>query len=176
MNNSVVNQLEHIVPNKRMSFAAKNIGVFRYQYMLSNPMKQVELLSSVTDLYNDVEKQYRYSISFYDDDSNFAYIRDNILKQFDEICLERLDVCDILVKYLFHSKNSRRKNVFWMCFGDIVLETSSETSQMVLFSARNVESVLFLFPRSKRYVRAALDITHSAKRNCGVLIAEKSLR
>ena len=122
MNNSVVNQLEHIVPNKRMSFAAKNIGVFRYQYMLSNPMKQVELLSSVTDLYNDVEKQYRYSISFYDDDSNFAYIRDNILKQFDEICLERLDVCDILVKYLFHSKNSRRKNVFWMCFGDIVLE------------------------------------------------------
>lgn len=121
-NNSVVNQLEHIVPNKRMSFAAKNIGVFRYQYMLSNPMKQIELLSPVTDLYNDVEKQYRYSISFYDDDSNFAYIRDNILKQFDELGLERLDVCDILVKYLFHSKNSRRKNVFWMCFGDIVLE------------------------------------------------------
>lgn len=26
------------------------------------------------------------------------------------------------MKYLFHSKNSRRKNVFWMCFGDIVLE------------------------------------------------------
>lgn len=44
------------------------------------------------------------------------------MKQFDELGLERLDVCNILVKYLFHSKNSRRKNVFWMCFGDIVLE------------------------------------------------------
>lgn len=64
MNNSVVNQLEHIVPNKRMSFAAKNIGVFRYQYMLSNPMKQVELLSSVTDLYNDVESSIAIRSAF----------------------------------------------------------------------------------------------------------------
>lgn len=132
-----------------MSFAAKNIGVFRYQYMLSNPMKQIELLLPVTDLYNDVEKQYRYSISFYDDDSNFAYIRDNILKQFDELGLERLDVCDILVKYLFHSKNSRRKMFFGCALAISFWRISSEIFQMALFSAKNAESVSFRFPRSK---------------------------
>ena len=122
INGSVVNQLEHIVPNKRMSFTAKNIGVFRYRYMLSDPTKKVELSQDIIDLYDKIEKQYRYSINFYDDESNFAYIRDTVLRRFDELEIERRDVCDMLVKYLFHSKNSKRKNVFWMCFGDIVLE------------------------------------------------------
>lgn len=121
INNSVVNRLDSVIPNKRMSFTAKNIGVFRYQYMLSDLSTKVAQNQDVIDLYNNVEKQYRYSISFYDDETNFTYIRDSILQQFDALGLTRSETCDVLVKHLFYSKNSKRKNVFWMCFGDIVL-------------------------------------------------------
>ena len=122
INSSVVNQLDKIVPNKRMSFSAKNIGAFHYQYMLSEPNKKVSVLQDVIDLYNEVEKQYRYSISFYDDSANFSYVRDGIIDRFEALGHSMNDICDTLVKYLFHMKQSKRKNVFWMCFGDIVLD------------------------------------------------------
>lgn len=122
INSSVVNQLDKIVPNKRMSFSAKNIGAFHYQYMLSEPNKKVSVLQDVIDLYNEVEKQYRYSISFYDDSANFSYVRDCIIDRFEALGHNMNDICDTLVKYLFHMKQSKRKNVFWMCFGDIVLD------------------------------------------------------
>lgn len=120
-NASVVNRLDKIVPNKRMSFSAKNIGVFHYQNMLSKPKKNVVIKHEVIDLYNEVEKQYRYSINFYDDSVNYSYIRDSILERFNELKTDRVECCDILVKYLFHMRQSKRKNIFWMCFGDIVL-------------------------------------------------------
>lgn len=121
-NNSAVNRLDTIVPNKRMSFSAKNIGAFHYQYMLSDPDKKVAMIPEIIELYDNVEKQYRYSISFYDDSSNFAYVKDSIIEKFAELGFDMNDVCNTLVKYLFHSKQSKRKNVFWMCFGDIVHE------------------------------------------------------
>lgn len=120
-NGSVVNRLDKIVPNKRMSFSAKNIGVFHYQYMLSNPKMEVDIKQEVIDLYNEVEKQYRYSINFYDDSVNYSYIRDSILERFNGLKTDCVECCDILVKYLFHMRQSKRKNIFWMCFGDIVL-------------------------------------------------------
>lgn len=121
LNDSAVNRLEAIVPNKRMSFSARNIGVFRYQYLLSNPSLKVSMLQDVVDLYNEIEKQYRYAISFYDDMTNLAYVRDMILERFAALEHDMSDICDVLVKYLFHTKQSKRKNVFWMCFGDMVL-------------------------------------------------------
>lgn len=122
LNSSVVNRLETIIPNKRMFFSAKNIGVFRYQYMLTNPSKKVEVIQDIVNLYNEVEKKYRYSISFYDEATNFAYIRDMILDEFSALGYEDSEVCDTLVKYLFAMKQSKRKNVFWMCFGGIVYQ------------------------------------------------------
>lgn len=122
LNNSVVNQLEHIVPNRRMSFSARNLGVFRYEYMLGDPEKKVFIAPEVIELYDEVEKQYRYSISFYEDESNFSYIRNTILERFGELHYSLEQSCDMLVKHLFHVKRSKRKNAFWMCFGDIVFD------------------------------------------------------
>lgn len=122
LNNSVVNQLETIVPNKRMSFTAKNIGAFRYQYMLSDMTARVQVDPSVIALYDEVEKQYRYTVSFYDDETNVAYIRDTVLARFEALDIPLEDCCDMLVKHLFHNKQSKRKAVFWMCFGNAVLK------------------------------------------------------
>lgn len=121
-NSSVVNSLDTIIPNKRMSFSAKNIGAFRYQYMLCNPNKRISVEQDVVRMYDEAEKQYRYSISFYDDDTNYGYVREALLQKFAELDYSMDEVCDMLVKYLFHTKQSKRKNVFWMCFGDMVFE------------------------------------------------------
>lgn len=120
-NSSVVNQLDEIIPNKRMSFSAKNIGVFHYEYMLQNPTAKIAVAPEVSELYGEIEKQYRYSINFYEDESNFAYVRKSILERFAKLDYSMEQICDMLVKHLFYSKQSRRKNVFWMCFGEMVL-------------------------------------------------------
>lgn len=120
INSSVVNQLESIIPNRRMSFSARNIGAFNYEYMLRSPKVIPKIDQDVIDMYGKVEKEYRYSINFYDNDSNFEYLRLSILKQFSVLGYSKEAICDMLIKYLFHDKISRRKNVFWMCFGDIV--------------------------------------------------------
>lgn len=121
LNSSVVNQLETIIPNKRMSFTAKNIGVFRYQYLLSDMAARIQVDPCVISLYDEIEKQYRFAVSFYDDETNVSYIRDTVIARFNELDIPLEDCCDMLVKYLFHNKQSKRKAVFWMCFGNIVL-------------------------------------------------------
>ena len=87
---------------------------------ICNPQKKVETIQDVVLKYNEIEKKYRYSISFYDDVTNFAYIRGLILDEFLNLGYTMDDICDTLVIYLFHKRQSKRKNVFWMCFGDIV--------------------------------------------------------
>ena len=122
LNDSVVNQLETIVPDRRMSFTAKNIGAFRYQYLLSDMGKRIKVDPAIVELYDEIEKEYRFSVSFYDNESNYAYIRDLVIARFDEAGYERNDICDMLVRYLFCDKQSKRKNIFWMCFGEMVLD------------------------------------------------------
>ena len=95
--------------------------MFHYEYMLQNPTAKIVVAPEVSELYGEIEKQYRYSINFYENESNFAYVRKSILERFAELDYSMEQICDMLVKYLFHSKQSRRKNVFWMCFGEMVL-------------------------------------------------------
>ena len=120
-NMSAVNQLDALIPNKRMNFSAKNIGKFDYRYMLSSYDKKVAVYPDVVDVYDAVEKKYRFAINYYDDEANFSYIRDVILEQMNTLHHSMVDICDMLVKHLFFKKQSKRKSVFWLCFGDMVL-------------------------------------------------------
>ena len=127
VNSSIINQLESVVPNKRMSFTAKNIGRFEYRYMLSRYQAKVDIDSAVVSLYDEAEKQYRYSLSYSDsyyndEDTNAMYIRSAILKSFAELGYSLSEVNDMLVKHLFRDMASKRKTLFWLCFGDIVLD------------------------------------------------------
>lgn len=121
-----IDMLGEIVPNKRMNFSAKNIGAFKYQYMLKNPKTTPIIYDDVIELYNEIDKKYRHSIHFYDNESNVTYVRDMILGRFYTLPYDIEDIYGSLVRYLFHSKKSKRKNVFWMCFGDLALRNLSE--------------------------------------------------
>ncbi|MDD5022418.1 MAG: hypothetical protein PHR82_09870, partial [Endomicrobiaceae bacterium] len=120
INNSVVNRLEQVIPNKRMSFSAQNIGEFNYHAM----MRSVDIATSqdIIDLYDKLEREYRYKTNYFDDDSNTAYLRDRLRGYFNDYKFDIYDICDVLIKVLFCDSISKRKAVFWMCFGDIVYE------------------------------------------------------
>ena len=122
INGSIINQLDGIIPDKRLSFTAKNIGAFRFRFMLSDYYAHVQSESTITGLYDTVEKEYRFSVNLYDDETNYAYIRDSIIERFRQTGFHEKQICDVLVKYLFCDKQSKRKSVFWMCFGHIVFD------------------------------------------------------
>lgn len=122
-NESCVNRLEAIVPNKRLVFTAENIGKLNYKYMLSKMRSKVALDPAIIDLYEEMEQKYRYSLNFSEnnEEMNVAYIRSTILSFFIERGYDLERVTDMLVKYLFTMRESKRKTVFWLCFGDIVV-------------------------------------------------------
>ena len=55
-------------------------------------------------------------------DLKYKEITKNIKNEFNEIGYSDNEVCDILVKYLYHIKNSNRKSILWLCYGDIIYE------------------------------------------------------
>lgn len=122
INNSTVNRLEAIVPNKRMVFSAKNIGKFDYTYLLSRRKKRIKIAPEITAKYDEINTTYRFYGVISDDDGNITYIRNKILGEFAAFGYPITEVCDMLIKYLFYKKETGRKNIFWLCFGDIVLQ------------------------------------------------------
>ncbi len=119
--NSVVNQLESIIPDKRMSFTAHNTGKLRYKNMLRQKHgKAVEIHQSVTDLYDELAKQCRFQFSAYDDEDNYDYLRAATRERFNALGIPMEDICDMLVTHLFRDKPNKKKWLFWVCFGDIV--------------------------------------------------------
>lgn len=119
---SVVNRLENLIPDKRMTFTAQNIGRLRYKNMLSEKRgKAVHVDQRVVDLYDEIAKQYRFQITIYEDEENYGYIRTSTLEKFGELDISIDDICDMLVTHLFRDKVNKRKGLFWLCFGDIVL-------------------------------------------------------
>ena len=121
VNHSIVNRLEEIIPDKRMSFTAKNIGKLRYRNLLC-VKRGGKTDQHVLDLYDDIAEQYRFQISVYDDEDNYGYIKKTTLDRFADLGIPMTDICDMLVTYLFRDKKEKRKGLFWLCFGDIVYE------------------------------------------------------
>ena len=125
-NKSVVNRLESIIPNKMLKFKAKNLGRFDYRKLYSNYNftygkdsqeiidKYIELdrnkfnYDSEQDIDNDVHQQNRYV---------FEYIRDELLKVNSDVYY----VVDVLVKHLYETKKSSRKETLWNAFGDVIV-------------------------------------------------------
>lgn len=123
-NRSTVNRLESIVPNKRMTFSARNIGKFDYKYLLSNRHAKIKVDQAVINLYLTSERRYQYAFRYdkADDTNNFAYLCDTIQRDLMDLGYTLPEIVDMLVKSLFKDKPRNGKTVFWACFGNIILE------------------------------------------------------
>jgi hypothetical protein len=128
LNDSVVNKLEKMIPKTRIKFNAANIGHFDYTVLMSRnelDSNREELKEAVIKKYNQLNQNKRFSDfvpidkeSSGDNIHEYKLIRNKILEVTDDITF----VVDVLVHYLYVTKNTKHKVTLWSSFGDVVVQ------------------------------------------------------
>ncbi|MFF2890761.1 hypothetical protein [Paenibacillus sp. NPDC057967] len=122
-NQSVVNRLSTIVPNRRINFSAANLGHFNYQTLMRN--KRVTLKSdeaqAIIAKYTELDTgKYMKSFRKYEETA-IPYVYTSIRQQILEVNANLNYVVDVLVKYLYVEKASSYKTTLWSSFGDVIV-------------------------------------------------------
>lgn len=117
-NNSTVNKLNWIVKDKRFDFKSAQLGKFNYEFLMNNP----NILPN-SEIIKRYEQEKKKVMSYKFDDGyegNHNYIWEKLRKHVSD-GYDLKYVTDNIILHLF-TKKSRTKDIFWNCFGDIVLE------------------------------------------------------
>lgn len=124
INNSTMNRLTKVIPNKRINFV-KVAGKFDYKNLMRNKRHKNddELSRNIIDTYieldrnksKDVKKQIKENDKMNSRVELEVYKK--IRKQLLQITNNPNYVTDVLVKYLFDEINTEFKDTLWRCFG-----------------------------------------------------------
>lgn len=164
-NDSFVNRLEYIIPNKRLNF--KHIGLRKpdLNILMHNPNIKVDIRyksngkidyensNPVIAKYSHVTKTYGTDIiratnrmnkflsntwnageKTHSDTRTNMFYGDVILNIRDELAktgYTNEEVADILIKYLYDIKDTARKDLFWLCYGEYVYHNIIWNTQKV---------------------------------------------
>lgn len=122
--NSCVDRLYYIIKSPKFSFSKKSLGVFDYRVLMHNPLIEFdETAEKIIQKYCELTKHLVYRVTTTDGFvGNINYIMRDIKDELLNFGKSIEEVTDILVKYLFDTKDTRYKLSFWQCFGDIVYE------------------------------------------------------
>ena len=139
---SPVNRLNYIIQDTRFDFDESHTGKFNYR----NLMCDQSIISDENDmLHLAILSFYKLKIkensgAFNDIDGengNYAYIyqqiRNAMIDEFGQV----ENIVDILVAYYFGKVKSRRKNVLWGAFGDVLYENIKNNIGSDTFSCAN---------------------------------------
>lgn len=119
-NNTVVNQLESMIKDKRLTFKISEFGKIDYKMLMANP--DVEIDENIIEQYMSLNREYRYKLKIDEDgNSNESYVAIILKKKMNSNNYTEEEICDMLVKKLF-SKKSNNKAILWLCYGDIIYE------------------------------------------------------
>lgn len=118
-NESFVNKIYERIPNKPINTRGLRLDSINYKYMMSNP--QIICSKEVSDLYDELNKQYRYMINMKDEYiDNLRYIACKIRDEFSNFGYSEETITDMLVEYLY-GKGKRYKQLLWFCYGQYVV-------------------------------------------------------
>jgi hypothetical protein len=118
INNSTVNRLYEIIPNKRINFT-KIAGKINYKMLMKN--KRVKLDEEIISKYEELNKNKKQLMNDQEEHESYKmpYIYQRIREELLKVNSDVQYVTDVLVKYL---KDSPFKTTLWSCFGDIILK------------------------------------------------------
>lgn len=139
INNSFVNKLEDVIPNPRINTRKIDLDEIDYKLLMSNPDIEIseERFNEIIDTYRELNKKHYNKIDLKDDniDSSkcntasslrHALMYKDIAKEIrdglDEFGYSEIEMTDILVKYLYGIKKSKRKEALWFCYGKYIVE------------------------------------------------------
>lgn len=118
-NESFVNRIYDRIPNKPINTRSLKLDNINYKYMMSNP--QIICSKEVSDLYDELNKQYRYMINMKDEYiDNLRYIACKIRDEFSKFGYSEETITDMLVEYLY-GNGKRYKQLLWFCYGQDVV-------------------------------------------------------
>ncbi|MFE4038236.1 hypothetical protein [Priestia sp. YIM B13489] len=124
INDSVVNQLEHVIKDTNVFFK-KVVGEVDYKLLMNDCERRTN--NKIIDLYTKLDRskkwlmleQKKADIKSYNKLWIYEHIREDLLKINNDPYL----VADVLVKHLFHTKNSAHKTTLWESFGGEILNS-----------------------------------------------------
>lgn len=120
-NNSIVNQLEDIIPNPRIN--TRKIGLEDIDYRLLMHSTDTQIDKAVIKKYTEFNTAYHFKISMKDEyQNNLHYLACQIREELSGFGYADIEVADMLVKYLYEKKNRKAKDLLWFCYGKYIVE------------------------------------------------------
>lgn len=118
-NLSFVNKIYDRIPNKPINTRGMQLGKIDYKVMMSNG--SIICSKDVSDLYDELNKQYRYMVNMKDEYiDNLRYIACKIREEFSRFGYSDETVTDMLVEYLY-GRDKRYKQLLWFCYGQYIV-------------------------------------------------------
>lgn len=118
-NQSFVNKIYDKIPNKPINTRGMNLGKIDYKVMMEN--STIICSKEVSDLYDELNKQYRYMINMKDEYiDNLRYVACKIRDEFSKFGYSNETITDMLVEYLY-GRDKRYKQLLWFCYGQYVV-------------------------------------------------------
>lgn len=118
-NQSFVNKIYDRIPNKPINTRGMNLGKIDYKVMMEN--STIICSKEVSDLYDELNKQYRYMINMKDEHiDNLRYVACKIRDEFSKFGYSDETITDMLIEYLY-GRDKRYKQLLWFCYGQYVV-------------------------------------------------------
>ena len=118
-NQSFVNKIYDKIPNKPINTRGMNLGKIDYNVMMEN--STIICSKEVSDLYDELNKQYRYMINMKDEYiDNLRYVACKIRDEFSKFGYSDETITDMLIEYLY-GRDKRYKQLLWFCYGQYVV-------------------------------------------------------
>ena len=142
INNSFVNKLDTIIPNPRINCRKINLDKVNYTLLMNNPSLDFDLdkdenIKELIETYQALNKKYYNKIDLESDDIDttkcntvsslrqatlYQKIAKEIKNGLSQFGFSEIEITDILIKYLYDIKNSKRKEALWFCYGKYIVE------------------------------------------------------
>jgi predicted RNA-binding Zn-ribbon protein involved in translation (DUF1610 family) len=129
INNSTVNRLRKIIPNKAIKFE-EVAGNFDYKMLMSEEREYVN--KSIVDLYRKLDRSKKWIIR---NESNSSrkegklFVDKFIKEKLMEVISDEENIVNILVEELYGRTNAVNKSTLWDCFGDVLLRNLKKNLQ-----------------------------------------------
>lgn len=124
INGSTVNRIRGLLPAMRLNFNWDSCGKFDWRVLCSSSViPRNDITQKIVDMFKQRSRRMRFKTDDETNESNRVFLCEQLRADLLSIHPDPHFVCDVLVRELFDPRHSsKRKIVFWECFGGEVVE------------------------------------------------------
>lgn len=108
-----------MIPRKSLKFKFDGMSEFDYRTLMNDPNIRID--TRVTRKFNLLGREFKMQYCVDSNNSNESYISNYIRNEMLDTGYSEIEIADMLVKELFGIRKTKRKGIFWSCYGDVVL-------------------------------------------------------